>query len=329
MRERIRFLFIFAALLILIPAIAYADCTDGTGLTSHMIAGRVIAPIGTPIEAITKSGECAGHAVYDGNPIAITLWGDYDLTDGGFKEGEEIAYVATESDATGDLSYRLYPYGIGYDNMNAGNFYVPDAATVADLLMPLALDTANAAWGEVTVTDSLWTTSLTLQADVPLGAVIIELKSVPGEGGLRPTVEILTPAAKTYFSGDTLAAAFIGAGARTVTWILSGTGSGTLQIRRIRATDRDSTRLTVAVFGPLDVAIPEFVPEIAGDIDDSGTVDDADVGALFIALVTDREGSLERADVFPAGGDGVTDLLDLYYLARAVAQGRWWDGRAL
>lgn len=81
----------------------FVDCADATGSnatigilgTAAVINGVLLQP-GDEIAVVTPGNRCAGAGVWTGDaPIAITVWGDDQLTEGvveGFREGEPFAF---------------------------------------------------------------------------------------------------------------------------------------------------------------------------------------------------------------------------------------------
>lgn len=319
-----RYAFILALLLYgIISSAAFGQCTERTGRTGHVIFPAFSWQVDADsVYVYDPQGECVGRAKASyPEPFALTVWGHDDIAyqyqgKVGIHHGEQIRLAAKDH----ELEYNV---ALAYKD---GPFYTTEPVYSSDMIAvaqstSAILQTASAGFTQERIeTDGEWTATLRLEADAPTGAVLLELRT-SGDA----TVTGISPAADTYFSADTSAASYIGAGASTVNFQITGSGYGTLSIHRIRGTDRSGNLLDITL-GTTSVAIAE--PVFVVDLDGDGTLSDSDIRTLFLALVRDEEGQYPQADIFPfPQGDGVVDLLDFYYLNTANVTRRWPDGR--
>jgi hypothetical protein len=331
---------VIAMLLLASLAQAATDCVSHTGENATIIIpkGEVDSRIepGSQIFALTEEGDCAGQMTVNPNESTyMNVWGkrtpSLESPARGFDDGEIVDLWASVGTIAGEFRHRVYLKNLALDNdivYGSGVVYEEDTPSLSSLV-PAVIDTAVIGWAEQTVVprDSVWLLRLDLEADVPLGLVLIELKSMPFDGGtISPKVIMTSPSADFYESGDTLAAYYIGAGSRQVTFTISGTGHGALNVYRARATDRLGNLIDVE-FATESYAVihPRL---LAGDLNSDGVVDAADVRIMFVAFVTDTVQFLpQNADVWPnIFGDGIVDLTDFYELNKAVHGGQWTNG---
>ena len=106
----------------------YYESVSNTGNNATILVPAIINPniLGTPLEnadeigIFTENGLCAGVGIWNGKNIAITVWGDDDLTEiiDGFRIGEEYSfriwdkseekeYYASATFSSGSLKYSL------------------------------------------------------------------------------------------------------------------------------------------------------------------------------------------------------------------------------
>jgi hypothetical protein len=175
-QERKGLIFIFIAACILTSTEAMGQSpvhftfTSNTGNNATVAVPTSVNPTingaplasGDEIGAFTPAGLCVGAVVWSGTNVALTVWGDNDLTPAvdGIAGGEQISYRVWDQSTNTEYTSVSVSYSQGNGNYSANGIYVLSSLSAVGLPVPPTLTSpSNGATGVSTAPTVTWNAS--------------------------------------------------------------------------------------------------------------------------------------------------------------------------